>query len=132
MLDEKRVRRMTRLASYESKEGKKDIEISMYFKKDYIGLNHIKSLVWVTIGYVLLVALMGITFLELLMENFSIGRLIVIVAIVLVLYIVLMVSYGIWTKKFYRRKHDEARERVKRYCHHLLMLEKLYEKENLE
>lgn len=131
MLDEKRVRRMTRLASYEAKEGKEDIEISMYFKKDYIGLNHIKSLLWVTIGYVFLVALLGITFLEVLMENFTIGKLIAIVSIVLVLYIVLMILYGIWTKKFYRRKHDEARERVKRYCHHLLMLEKLYEKENL-
>ena len=131
MLDEKRVRRMTRLASYEAKEGKEDIEISMYFKKDYVGLNHIKSLLWVTIGYVFLVALLGITFLEVLMENFTIGKLIAIVSIVLALYIILMISYGIWTKKVYRRKHDEARERVKRYCHHLLMLEKLYEKENL-
>ncbi len=131
MLDERRVRRMTRLASYETKEGKEDIEISMYFKKDYIGLNHIKSLLWITIGYGLIVALVGITFLEVLMENFSIGKLIVIVSIVLVLYIAFMILYSIWTKKFYRRKHDEARERVKRYCHNLLMLEKLYEKENL-
>ena len=132
MLNEKRVKRMTRLASYESKEGKKDIEISMYFKKDYIGLNHLKSLLWITIGYVLLVALVGITFLETLMENFDIVKLIGIVSIVLIVYISLMVSYGIWTKKFYRRKHDEARGRVKKYCHDLLMLEKLYEKENLE
>ncbi len=132
MLDERRVRRMAKLASYEAKEGKKDIEVSMYFKKDYVSLNFIKTLLWITVGYILAVALVGVTCLEVLMENVTMGKIIGIVLIVLVVYVLLMILYSVLTKKFYRRKHDEARGRVKRYCHDLLMLEKLYEKETVE
>ena len=38
MINEEKVIMMTKLASYESGEGKKDISILNYFRNDYIGL----------------------------------------------------------------------------------------------
>lgn len=131
MLDERRVRRMAKLASYEANDGKKDIEISLYFKKDYISLNMLKTFLWITIGFILVIALITIAYLEVLMENFSIQVLLIAIGIILVSYIVIVNLYHVLAKKFYRNKHSEARERVKRYCYNLLMLERLYEKEDM-
>ena len=132
MLDERRVRRMTKLASYEAKEGKEDIKISAFFRKDYISLNVISTLLWVTVGYLLAAVLVVLACLENLMESFAIAKLIGLGAIILIVYVVMMVLYNAMARKYYRRRHEEARERVKVYCHDLMMLEKLYEKEGIE
>lgn len=43
MLDEKRVILMTRLASYEQGEGKRNVSIAKYFRSDYVLKNLIKA-----------------------------------------------------------------------------------------
>ncbi len=132
MLDERRVRRMARLASYESKEGKEDIEISMYFRKDYVSVNVLKTLLWVTVGYVIAAAFVLLGSLESLMESVTIGLVVLLLAGLIVGYIVVLVGFFIGAKKFYWKRHEASRERVKRYCHDLIMLEKWMEKENEE
>lgn len=132
MLDERRIRRMARLASYESKEGKSDIAISMYFRKDYVSVNTLKTFLWVTIGYVILVALVLLGMLESLMESVTITKVILIMAGIIVGYILIMIIYGTVAKKMYRNKHEDARERVKLFCRDLMALERLYEKESGE
>ena len=49
MVNEDKVKLMTRLASYESGEGKKDIAILNYFRGDYIGFQVLKSIISATI-----------------------------------------------------------------------------------
>ena len=51
MINEEKVILMTRLASYESNEGKKDISIVNYFKGDYIGFQILKSVIAATISF---------------------------------------------------------------------------------
>ena len=41
------------------------------------------------------------------------------------------IGYWIASGRFYQKKHSEARARVKKYSHNLLVLNKLYEKENM-
>lgn len=132
MLDERRVRRMTKLASYEAKKGKEDIKISVYFRKDYISLNVISTLLWVTLGYLLFAVLVVLSCIERLMESFTIAKLIGLGAIMLIGYVVVMILYSVIAKKYFRKKHEEARERVKEYGRDLMIMEKLYEKENAE
>ena len=50
MLNNRKVRLMTRLAIYEQTEGKEDVRISKYFRTDYVRLNVLKSIVAVTVG----------------------------------------------------------------------------------
>ena len=57
MLDERKVKLMTRLAFYEQTQGKEDFKISAYYRKDYTSLHMLCSFIWVTIGYVLVVGL---------------------------------------------------------------------------
>ena len=57
MLDERKVKLMTKLAMYEETQGKEDFKISEYYRKDYAGMHTICSVIWVTIGYVCAVAM---------------------------------------------------------------------------
>lgn len=48
MLDEKRVKLMTKLALYEETQGKDDFKVSEYYRKDYVGMHMICTFLWVT------------------------------------------------------------------------------------
>ena len=51
MIKEEKVILMTRLASYESGKGKKDINILNYFRGDYIGFQILKSVIAATVSF---------------------------------------------------------------------------------
>ena len=57
MLDEKKVKLMTRLAFYEQTQGKEDFKVSAYYRKDYASMHGICSFLWVTFGYACVVGL---------------------------------------------------------------------------
>ena len=44
MLDEQKIKLMTKLAFYEKREGKEDFKISEYYRKDYVSLHVICSI----------------------------------------------------------------------------------------
>ena len=46
MLDEKRIRQMTKLAFFEKKEEKNALRIGRYFRSDYIGKELLKNFFW--------------------------------------------------------------------------------------
>lgn len=129
MLNEERVKLMTKMASYEQKQGEADFKVSTYFRKDYAGWNVIWTLIWVTVGYAILLALFGVTFLEKIMEHLTLQGMIVLAGGAIIGYLLLMVCYGIISSQLYKKRHDEARERVKRYNRDLNLLNKMYKKE---
>ncbi|MDE5699654.1 MAG: hypothetical protein K2I96_19965, partial [Lachnospiraceae bacterium] len=51
MLNEERIRLMTRMACYEADEGRKNVAIGNYFRGDYIGLQVIKSIICLLYTY---------------------------------------------------------------------------------
>ena len=53
MLNEERIKLMTKMAAYEADEGKKNVTIGNYFRGDYIGLQVIKSIISATIAFVI-------------------------------------------------------------------------------
>lgn len=56
MVNEEKVRLMTRLAMYEQSTGREDLEKGKYFKSDYVKYNCLKTLVSTTILFVIVVA----------------------------------------------------------------------------
>ena len=66
MLNEKRVKHMVKLASYETKFGTEDLKVSTYFKNDYISLNLLFTFLWTTVSYALIIVLLGLTYMDLL------------------------------------------------------------------
>lgn len=131
MLNEERVKLMVQLASYEEKEGKEDFKVSSYYKKDYVSFHRLATMIWTTIGYGMIVGLFGVIYMDQILESLTLAKAIVWAITILAVYLLLMIIYWVASGRFYRKKHSEARARVKKYSHNLLVLSKLYEKENM-
>ena len=129
MLDKRKIRLMTKMAIYEKKYGEEDIKISGYYKKDYSSLNTWITLIWVSAGYLLAAALLVLCGADAILEGRTFLKLLVLIAIAAGAYFALLIIYGIGSGKFYRRKHTQAKQRVKKYYRDMSRLEKIYKKE---
>ena len=130
MIDEKKVKLMTRMASYENNEGREDLKISAYYRKDYASIHMVYTIIWVTIGYGCLMLLIGFCLFDKLMESLSMSAVMTLGIGVVVGYFVVIIAYSVATHTMYSKKHQIARMRVKKYNHDLTRLLKIYEKEN--
>ena len=130
MLNEERVKRMTKLALYETRGGSEELKISSYFKKDYISMKVLSSVIWLSIAYIVALALLGVSFMNILMENLTIGILVAIVVLTILVYVALLITYIVVAGKLYKKRHARAYHRVKRFKQDLAELESLYEKED--
>lgn len=125
MLDKRKIRLMTRAAIYEKEYGEEDLKISSYYRKDYTSLNTWITLIWVTVGYFLLGGIIFLCYGESLIEGITITRLLIFAAIAVALYLALIIIYGIGAGSFYSKKHDRAKQRVKKYIRDITRLEKM-------
>ena len=57
MLNEKRIRLMTKLARYESGEGKEELRIARYYRSDYIGLAMFRNFFLASLAYLVILLL---------------------------------------------------------------------------
>ena len=127
MLNEDRIELMTKMAAYESKQGKRDMSINSFFRGDYISFQVLKSALYATVGFALAVAMYILYDLEGFLTDFykmdieefvkDIG---VKYAIVLVIY--LLVSYFIYAYRFGR-----AKKHIKKYLAQLKELDEMYD-----
>ncbi len=129
MINQNKVKLMTKLALYEETKGKEDFKISAYYRKDYAGVHILGSLLWTTVGYVCLAALVMLGALPWLMEHMTLRLVVIVAAAAVVGYVALLIVYVAAAGYIYNRKHKNARQRVKRYNHDLTQLLKMYEKE---
>ena len=127
MLNEERVKHMVKLSFYETKKGSEEIRISSYRRKTYLRLNLLWSFLWVTIAYVALVGLVGITFMWNLIKSLGRAEMIIILAALTGIYLVILIGYLVKTKNIYRKKHAKAFHHVQRFKDDLAQLEKMYE-----
>ena len=70
MLHPDRVRLMTRMTIFEeSEEGKKALRMSKFYKNDYVRWELMKTILSVTMGYLLILVLIGMYYSEYLIAN---------------------------------------------------------------
>lgn len=119
---------MTRTSIYEKKYGQEDLKISSYYKKDYTSLNTWITLIWVTVGYLLLGGVLFLCYGDALVEGITPVRLFMYGAFAVAFYFVILIIYGIGSANFYSRKHTRAKQRVKRYIRDISRLEKMNNK----
>ena len=129
MLDERKVKLMTKMALYEQKEGKEDFKVSAYYRKDYASVHTIYSILWMTVGYILLIVLIGFAAMDSLTANMTLAVIVLLTGSIIIGYFLVVFIGGVASHQFYNNKQQEARSRVKKYNHHLIRLLKMYEKE---
>lgn len=132
MLNNEKIRLMTKLALYESKTGKEDIRLSKYYKTDYVRYQVIKSLICATLGYGLILVLIMLYKSEYLIKNAVKLDYKTIGLYLLGFYIIIIAIYGLSSMVIYSRKYDLSRKKLGRYYKLLKRLDKMYSDESSE
>ncbi len=132
MLNNRKVRLMTRLAMYEQTEGKEDVRLSKYFRTDYVRLNVLKTVVSVTIGYLLVLLILVVYHSEyLIREAVTLdyqGMILRYVGI----YVILLAVYCAFTTIGYMIKYRKSRKKLAKYFRMLRRLRSMYREEDGE
>lgn len=130
MLNEERVKHMIKLADYETKGGKEEQKIASFYKNNYIRLNIMWTLLWMTVAYGFIVATVWLALRDLVVVELTQIQVLSLWILVASIYIVLFITYMVTAKGYYKRKHDRAYHHVKKFKEDLVILEKMYEKED--
>ncbi|MDE6620410.1 MAG: hypothetical protein K2K74_08000 [Lachnospiraceae bacterium] len=130
MLNEERIRLMTKMACYEAVEGRKNVAISNYFRGDYIGLQVIKSIIGATIAYVIIFAMFIFYDFEVFMADIYKMDLFGFAKSVIIYYLIFTAAYALISYGVYTYRYTKAKKSLKTYYNNLKKLEYLYEREN--
>lgn len=123
MINEQRTKMMTKLALYESKRGKKELQITRYAPGDYVMAHMLWSFVCGTIAFVIVLALWVLYNIEsLLIELFSMDIMHLAINILLV-YIIFIGLYLGMCYVYISYRYGRYKKRVNKF---LLGLKELY------
>ena len=105
MINEEKIKVMTKIAMYEQGEGRKYLPISKYYRSDYIGLALIKNFFLVTLGYLLMIAAVAVYFGEYLMDNIHKMNLVAVGIYIIAGYVAVLIFYSVLTYIQYSVKY---------------------------
>ncbi len=115
MLNERKIRLMTKTAIYEKGKGREDMKVSSYGGSDYVRYNTLKTLICAAVAG-LLIIFMGILYkMDDILANIMrldylrIGR------DLLVVFLVFLGVYAVAGLIFYQQKYYRASKRLKKY-----------------
>lgn len=129
MINEEKVILMTRASRFETKEAQKKLKAQQYFRHDYISLQLLYGWVFVTLCYVLGVALWAGCRLEYLMDNLHKMDLQGLGATLTTIYIVVTLAYLCLLYLVYHRRYRMAGKDVSEYVHILKKITDIYDGE---
>ena len=129
MLNEKRIRLMTKLAKYESGEGKEELRIARYYRSDYIGLAMFRNFFLASIAYLVILLLVGAYFAEFLAESLHTLNIAWIGILIVGGYLVTIGVYSVVTYTIHSIRYGRAKKGAAAYERKLRELEALYEEE---
>lgn len=127
MLNEEKVILMTKMASYEEHEGKKNMEIGNYFRSDYIAVQVLKSIFCATVAFVLIFALFIFYDFEIFMQDIYKMDLVGFAKTILMYYGITVVVYGGVSYGICTYRYTRAKKSLKLYYQNLKKLGSLYE-----
>ena len=130
MLNNKKIRTMTKLAIYEQNRGKEDIAMAKFYKSDYVRYNLLKTCVAVTTGYLLVLLMIGVYNAELIISEAVAMDWKAIGIKALAVYILIMTAYIIGSIIGFNVKYEKSRGRLARYYKRLRYLDKQYNDRN--
>lgn len=129
MLNEERIKLMTKMAAYEADEGKKNVAIGNYFRGDYMGLQVIKSIISATIAFVIVFGLFVFYDFEVFMSDIYKMDLLGFGRTVITAYLIFVAVYALISYMIYTYRYAKARKSLKMYYNNLKKLAYLYDKE---
>ncbi len=130
MLNEERVVLMTKMASYEANEGRKNLEIGSYFRNDYIGWQVLKSIISATIAFVVVFAMYIFYDFEIFMTEIYKMDLLQFAKNILFRYLATVGIYAVIAYAVYTVRYSRAKRSLRTYYMNLHKLSMLYRDKN--
>lgn len=131
MLNEERVILMTKLASYEAGEGKKNVAIGNYFRSDYIGWQVLKSIISATVAFVVVFAVYIFYDFEVFMLDIYRMDLLDFGKSVLSVYAWTVGGYAVLSYIYFSYRYNKARKSMRLYYANLKKLSHMYSNSKL-
>ena len=129
MLNEQRVRQMTKLAMFEKENGRKIQPALQYNKKDYVSMRLSRGFISATILYVLIYSAGLILLFTTVLANLHTFILILLLLIGVMLYIIFLYYYLHGVRRRARRDFQVAAKDLKKLQRDLQTLAEIYEAE---
>lgn len=126
MLNENKIKMMTKMAIYEKNEGRQMLKNSRYFKGDYVAFGVLRTLIATTFAYIIIVILYALCNLEKLvsdmnsMDYASVGKRLGLY------YILMLAAYAVIGAFVYTYQYNRSRKGLKKYFSRLNKLERFY------
>ena len=127
MLNEEKIKLMTRMAAYEENEGKRSMQIGNYFRSDYIGLQVMKSVISATIAFAIVIGMYIFYEFESVMKEIYQVDLLATGKQILIAYVVFVGIYAVITYIIYAYRYTKAKKSLKKYYTHLTELSGFYD-----
>ncbi|MBQ4472879.1 MAG: hypothetical protein IJM26_06575 [Lachnospiraceae bacterium] len=129
MLNEEKIRLMTKLSVYEEREGKNDIRLSNYYRSDYVRYQVLKTVLCGTIAFLIVVALVVLYNTEFLIQNALVLDYKNIITYGLTIYGLVMVIYILFTILLSSIRFRKSRKRLGVYFRGLKQVEEICREE---
>lgn len=126
MLNEKKIRLMTKLALFEDKDGTQDIKHGKFYRNDYVRLRLLQTMISVTLGFGLVLVLVVAYKMEYLVEKAVTLDYATILKTTLGIFIIVAVIYIFLSMVIYSIQYDRSRKKLGRYMKNLKELRRLY------
>lgn len=129
MISKERVKYMTKLAQYDEKDQRQRQRFADYFRKDYVAIEMLKSLVTGTAAFCLILGVWALYDMEQVMQEINRMDLIPFVTWIVIRYVAFMAVYLAITYIVYNRRYTRGRKELKKYYARLKKVNKLYQDE---
>ena len=131
MLDEDKIRLMTKITIYEKNEEPGELTMSRYYREDYVKLGCLKTLVVTTFCYWFLIAVYIILNMESIMNQINSMDYFDVMTKLMTGYVGAMLVFYLYAFLIYNYKYAKAKKHLVRYNKNLRRLIKLYEKDEV-
>lgn len=126
MLNENKVKMMTKMAIYEKNEGKRMIKNARYFKGDYVAFGILKTLIATTFAYIIMVVLYALCNAQALVEAVNTLDYAAVGRKIALYYVIMVVIFSVISGIVYHHQYEKSRAGLKRYFSRLNKLERFY------
>lgn len=132
MLNEERIKLMTRMASYEENEGRKNAAVAKHFRSDYVTLEVIKAIICATVAFMIVFgAYIYYDFENFLTDIYKID-LLAFAGKVVRAYGLFLIGYCLIVYIAFSIKYGKAKKKLRKYFNNLKLLSTMYTDEESE
>lgn len=126
MLNENKVKMMTKMAIYEKNEGKKMLRTAKYFKGDYVSLAVLKSTIATTFAFIIVALMVVLCNTESIIRQINSMDYAALGKKIIVYYVLALIVYVVISGIYSAYQYDKTRSGIKKYVMRLNKLERFY------